>query len=388
MTHEHFDVAVIGAGPAGSAAAYRLAVAGASVLLVDRAPFPRDKPCGGGVTRRALRELPISIDAVVEDRVSLLELRLGYRDRTRFERASTEPLIAMVRRSRLDAFLAAHAAEAGAAFRDGVRASVLEVGEHCARLEVGGRRVEAAALLAADGANGTTRRALGLGEPREHAVALEGTLPYGPVSRERYAGRAVVELGTVPGGYAWVVPKEDHVNVGVGGWEGEGPRLREQLARLCAAHRFPAELRDVRGYRLPMRMPAAPVARGPALLVGDAAGLVDPLTGDGMYEAFLSARLAAEAVLELLAGATRGLEPYGAALSRELDSLHATARRTRLALSRFPRLTFAIARTRLSWPVAEAFLAGDLRRESDTHGLACVPLALIATIARAAGSTS
>lgn len=383
--HERFDVVVIGAGPAGSATAYRLAAAGGSVLLADRALFPRDKPCGGGLTRRALRELPVPIEPVVEDRVSRLELRLAYRDRTRFERASTEPLIAMTRRSRLDAFLAAHAAEAGADFRDGVRVSVLKVGERCVWLEVGGRRVEAAAFVAADGANGTARRALGLGEPRDHAVALEGTLPYGLVPRERYAGRAIVELGTVPGGYGWVVPKEDHINVGIGGWEREGPRLRERLARLCAAHGFPAELRDVRGHRLPMRMPGAPLARGRVLLVGDAAGLVDPLTGDGMYGAFLSARLAAEATLDLLAGRTRDLEPYGAALSRELDPLHATALRARLAFDGFPRIAFTIARTRISWRVAEAFLTGDLRQASGARGLARVPLALLAAAARVPG---
>lgn len=177
--HERFDVVVIGAGPAGSATAYRVAAAGGSVLLADRAPFPRDKPCGGGLTRRALHELPVAIDSVVEDRVSRLELRLAYRDRTRFERASTGTLAAMTRRSRLDAFLAAQAAEAGANFRDGVRVSVLEVGDRRVWLDVGGRRVEAAALVAADGANGAARRALGLGEPRRHAVALEGTLPYG-----------------------------------------------------------------------------------------------------------------------------------------------------------------------------------------------------------------
>lgn len=150
------------------------------------------------------------------------------------------------------------------------------------------------------------------------------------------------------GGYGWVVPKEDHINVGVGGWEREGPRLRDRLACLCAAHRFPAELRDVRGHRLPMCMPSASLARGRALLVGDAAGLVDPLTGDGIYEAFLSP-LAAEATLELLAGRTRGLEPYGAALSRELDPLHSTARRARLALDRTDRS-----------PRSERLRAGDL----------------------------
>src|ERR671937_2582419 len=96
----NFDVAVIGAGPGGSTAAYRLAAAGSSVLLVDKARFPRDKPCGGGVTLRAARLLPFSIDPVVEDVVHRFELRLGYR--SGFERTSSEPLCLMTQRRRLD----------------------------------------------------------------------------------------------------------------------------------------------------------------------------------------------------------------------------------------------------------------------------------------------
>jgi flavin-dependent dehydrogenase len=93
-----FDVAVVGAGPAGSTAAYRLAAAGARVLLVDKAIFPRDKPCGGGVTGRAARLLPFSIEPVVEDRVDRLECRLGYR--RPFERKARKPLALMTQRSR------------------------------------------------------------------------------------------------------------------------------------------------------------------------------------------------------------------------------------------------------------------------------------------------
>src|SRR5438477_2277057 len=90
---ERFDVIVVGAGPAGSTAAYRLATAGASVLLVDKARFPRDKPCGGGLTVRALKELPVEVDPVVEVEIDRFEF--GFRSRARFERASREPLVVM-----------------------------------------------------------------------------------------------------------------------------------------------------------------------------------------------------------------------------------------------------------------------------------------------------
>ena len=115
---------MVGAGPAGSAAAIRLAAAGASVLLLDRARFPRDKPCGGGLTGRALRLLPFAVDPVVEDATDTFELRLRYG--RRFERRTREPLALMTQRRRLDEFLAGRAADAGADFRDGVRVDAVE----------------------------------------------------------------------------------------------------------------------------------------------------------------------------------------------------------------------------------------------------------------------
>src|SRR5687767_10139281 len=118
---ERFDALIVGAGPAGSTAAYRLSRDGASVLLADRARFPRDKPCGGGLTYRAVRELPVAIDPVVEDSVDRFEL--GFRYRRRFERAGREPLCLMTQRRRLDAHLAEQAAAVGAAFRDGTKVS-------------------------------------------------------------------------------------------------------------------------------------------------------------------------------------------------------------------------------------------------------------------------
>src|SRR3979409_2592194 len=116
---EAYDVAIIGGGPAGSTAAYRLARAGANVLLVDRATFPRDKPCGGGVTGRAARLLPFSIEPVVEDVVDRLECRLHYG--SRFQRTANAPLALMTQRKRLDHFLLEQAVAVGADVRDGVK---------------------------------------------------------------------------------------------------------------------------------------------------------------------------------------------------------------------------------------------------------------------------
>ncbi len=191
------------------------------------------------------------------------------------------------------------------------------------RFAIGGSPVEADVVVGADGANGTSARALGLGAGIVHGVALEGNVPYASLRRDRYRRRAIVELADIPGGYGWVFPKGDHVNVGVGAWQDEGPRLREHLARTCEAHgvRFEA-LEHLRGHRLPLRPPGVMIASERALLVGDAAGLIDPVSGDGMYECFVSAALAAAAIDDLLAGRSASLVPYGAAVDAALGPLH------------------------------------------------------------------
>jgi geranylgeranyl reductase family protein len=364
---KRFDVLVVGGGPAGSTTAWRLADAGASVLLVDKARFPRDKPCGGGVTARAARACPVDVSPVVEEEVDLVELRFRYRDSV--VRSAAKPVIRMTQRRRLDAFLLDAAREKGVEVREG---ETVDVASAPADFVVG-----------ADGANGTTARAFGLGADIVHGVAYEGNVPYARVGRERYARRAVVELGEIPGGYGWVFAKGDHVNVGVGAWQSEGPRIREHLARVCEAHGLdPSELESLRGHRLPLRRPGTAIASERALLVGDAAGLIDPVSGDGMYECFVSSRLAADTILDVLAGRASTLEPYGAAVDAALAPLHRASWRLKVALDRWPRATWRVARTQLLWRTVEKLLLGELGAPSEQHGLARVPLRALDVLGR------
>ena len=370
-----YDAIVVGAGPSGSTCAYRLASAGASVLLLDKARFPRDKPCGGGVTIRALEQLPFGIDPVVEGVVDRFELRLGHR--RGFSRRAHAPLALMTQRRRLDAYLLENAVAAGAELREGVRVSEVRedgVGADTAQVVIG-----------ADGANGVTARSLGMRTDREHGVALEGNLANEHIDVERYARRLLLEFGTVPGGYGWVFPKGDHVNFGVGGWEDEGPRLREHLARLCEAHGVDtAALTEVRGHRLPLRHQGSALASGRVALVGDAAGLVDPLSGDGLYEAFLSSRLAAAHALAILAGEQEGFDAYAQQLEQRLAALARASWGAKRALDRFPRLTFTVARSPYLWDLVVRMMRGEIGAPRDATGPVTISLRVLRRLARAA----
>jgi geranylgeranyl reductase family protein len=372
---ERFDVVVAGAGPAGSATAIHLARAGARTLLVDRARFPRDKPCGGGLTGRALKQAPCPVDPVVKHVVDRFELRLGFG--RGFTRRYRRPLVLMTQRRRLDAFLVEQAAAAGAEFRDGSK--VEDVSANGAGLEVriAGETVRAGAVVGADGANGVVARRLGLGEGIVPGVALEGNVPWSAVERGRYEGRAVFHIGLVPGGYGWVFPKGEHANIGVGGWEREGPKLREHLARLAAVHGTRlGDLTDLRGHRLPARRVGSRAASGRVLLVGDAAGLVDPLSGDGIYEAFVSGRLAAEAIV---AGR---LDEYEQRLADALDHHARASWRAKYALDDHPRASYWVARLPPVFRVVAGLLAGELGHPGEARGLARPPLRLLARLAR------
>jgi flavin-dependent dehydrogenase len=320
-----------------------------------------------------VRQLPFSVEPVVEDRITRARCRLRYGPV--IERESAQVLCLMTQRRLLDAFLVEQAAEAGADFRDGVRVTV----ESDTRIRVDGEPVRVDAVIGADGANGVTARALGLGGSIVNGVALEGNLPYEELARDGWRGMLVLELATVPGGYGWIFPKGDHVNVGVGGWGEEGPRLRQHLRLLCEHYGIDlSRLTELRGHRLPMRRPQTVLARGRALLVGDAAGVLDPVSGDGIYEAFVTSRLAAEHVL---AG---DLGSYDAAVRHELDPLSSAGWGAKKALDRFPRAVFTIMRLPVTWRVLEKLMLGEVAHPGEARGAGRTAMKVIQALAHAA----
>ena len=143
-----YDVAIVGAGPSGSTTAYHLAKAGARVALIDRADFPREKPCGGGVTTRAFERAPIDLSPMVEHVITKVRFSYklgGFFDYEYRPKGSSQPatLVYMTQRHRLDEYIMSQAREAGAGFHGGSPVRSVELGHNGVHVEVEGQSFDA-----------------------------------------------------------------------------------------------------------------------------------------------------------------------------------------------------------------------------------------------------
>jgi geranylgeranyl reductase family protein len=357
---DRYDAIVLGAGPAGSTAARLMARSGARVLLVDKAKFPRDKPCGGGVTFRADEANDLDLSPVTEREI--YGVRVSAAMGRRFDRTSPTLLARMTQRSKLDHFLAQQAACAGADFRDGLPVGAIEIEDGGVRVRANGDTYQARVLVGADGVNGSSARALGLAPTNEHAVALEANYPANAQEMERWQRFIALDLGGIPGGYAWVFPKGDHLNVGVGGWKSVGPDLRRLLTKFCRYYGFDeSRLFAHRGYQLPLRSDDQPIVRGAAMLVGDAAALVDPLSGEGIWAAFVSSRLAAVEAQRYLSGEVGDLGGYQRALDAEMREEILASRRLMAIFQRLPAFSVLMLKYNGTfWRYLTEIIRGDI----------------------------
>ena len=374
------DVIVVGAGPAGSTAAREIASRGGSVLLLDRARFPRDKPCGGGVTVRCADLLPFSIDPVVEDVVT--HARLRVRDGREVERDAGGAITYMTQRRRLDAFLVEQAQQRGVEFRDGqIVTAVQRLADGTFEVQASDERHAARVVIGADGANGVVGNRLGYASIPDGAAALEGNVPFPDGVPARFRGRVVLNFGYVPGGYAWIFPKGDHVNVGVGGWKhAAGPRLRASLRHLCRLYGLdPERVEGLRGHTLPMAQPGMTIAALGSAVIGDAAGLVDPLSGEGIYAALASGMAVAPAVADYLAGATSDLAGYQATMEREvLPEIRASAALLEIFQAAPEPFIWLMQHSGAFWNGACRLIRGEVSYEGLTYILGAPMHALLA----------
>ena len=320
------DVIVVGAGPAGSTTARECAEKGMSVLLLDRAAFPRDKPCGGGVTARASDLLPFDISPVVER--SIRGVRFNFRQQESVTRYSDRDLVYLTQRRNLDTFLVERALDKGITLRERARVHRVSQGRGHVTVHTSDGRFQGRALVAADGSNGQTAQLAGIRTSFRHQVAIEGNIHLPKGVPTEWTDAIGFHFGWLKGGYGWIFPKGDHLNIGVGGWKYNGPNLRESLGRLARFYGYdPKNIEHIKGHHLSLRQSDSPLEHRRVLLVGDAAGLLDPFASEGIYSAFSSGMAAAPHLEEFVAGDTHDLSGYRREIERGLASDIAASQR-------------------------------------------------------------
>ena len=289
---------VVGAGPAGTSAAYVLAKLGVRVALLEKASMPRYKPCGAGLVPRAIRSLPFDVSEVVEHQC--YEAELNFADvGMGFTVRRESPIVTMTMRENLDHLLFQKAAEAGAEVRDNCRVEGVESRKDWVEMLTPRGKVQGRFVIACDGALGLVARMAGWKETRRLIPVLEWEVFVSDAQFERFSGKARFDFGYFPSGYGWIFPKRDHLSIGLGGKKRVPGGLRRTLERYIRESAIDQiEKIERHGYVIPWSPRTDDLMKGRVLLAGDAAGFVDPVTAEGITFAIRSGQSAGRAVVE------------------------------------------------------------------------------------------
>jgi geranylgeranyl reductase family protein len=331
-----WDVVVVGGGPAGASAARTAARAGARTLLLEREQLPRYKRCGGGLiglSQAAVAAAGVDVAPLSRDVVGRITFTSrGGHGYTR----EAAPFLPMVARSELDAALVQAAEDAGARVRTGAGvAGYAQDDDDGVLLTTSDGQVRARTVIGADGSG--SRAAAHVGVACEQVdLGMEAEIPT-PAGSD-WDGHVLLDWGPVPGSYGWVFPKGDRLTVGVIGCRTSGAAVREHFRAFVASLGLDlADGEHVGGHLTRVRAPTSPLRRGRVLVAGDAAGLLEPWTREGISFALRSGALAG-------AAACADVTSYERDVARELGAEMAAGRRALTAFTRHPRAVHEVLR--------------------------------------------
>lgn len=309
----NYDVIVVGAGPAGSTAAKNLAEKGIKVLLLDKAKFPRDKPCGGGLPTRVQKRFPY-IEPFI-DSVSYGTTMYSSSLRYKCDLLREKPFVDMVLRKDFDYGLLSLAQKAGATFLGGK--SVIDVVVQKEKVSVmleDGQTIETQMVIGSDGMHSVVAEKTNLSKKLE--VICISLMQEQPLTSKQLTAfftkkRLIYLFIKAHGiaGYAWVFPKKNTVNIGIGEFQSAVSKARPKIPLKETYEKFISTLKEkkllpadfpvenLKGATLPI-FPLENTCGDRVMLCGDAAGFINPITGEGIYYAMVSGKIAADVIAE------------------------------------------------------------------------------------------
>jgi geranylgeranyl reductase family protein len=358
IVEAQWDVAVVGGGPGGLSAAHAAASAGARTIVLERAEHPRYKTCGGGLIGTSLGVAGPRITVPARDTVSAITFTdNGNRAFTR--QSAQRPVLTMVRRDDFDYAWYRAALNAGAHVRQHAQVRAIEQRAGTATVALAdGERITARFVIGADGSAAVTSRHVGVTFDQQD-LGLEVEVAATETDLAAYRGRVLLDWGPVPGSYGWVFPKDGELTVGVIMEKGRGAATRTYLADLLARLGL-AQRRVLRssGHLTRCRSAQAPLRKGRVLVVGDAAGLLEPWTREGISYALRSGMWAGQVAAR--ADAPEQLTGYDQLVERELVPEMVAGRRLLQLFARRRALVHTAMATPIGWRAFESFCRGEL----------------------------
>ncbi|MDM8001017.1 MAG: geranylgeranyl reductase family protein, partial [Dehalococcoidia bacterium] len=362
MTHpasHSRDVIVVGAGPAGATLAYELSSKGIDVFILEKERLPRYKACAGGITVKTARLLGFDFASLTRDTVH--GARVVYGGKWSFTRYYPKPLIYTVMRDEFDQSLVQRARGAGAKLAENERVRHIRDTGQGIQVETENNAFTAQVVAGADGARSVVAASAGLMQKVDLGIGLEAEISVPGQRLVQWEGLMGLDLGHVRGGYGWIFPKGDHLSVGVGSPLHRARQLKSGYRAVLKSHGLSsgAAIR-IRSHWLPVRRKGTAIQSGRCLLLGDAAGLVDPVTGEGIYNAIRSARAAAPVIVSYLKGGSPDLKEYETVVDREITPELRAARALARGFAWFPGFVFdAVENSERLWNACCRLLRGE-----------------------------
>ncbi len=344
-----YDAIIVGAGPAGCSCAHELLKENKKVLIIDKANFPRHKPCAGGITMKALKELPINIDHLIQH--SSQKMMFRFDDNKKIELQNNTGSCVMVIREDFDNYYFNETIKMGADFKKIEKITSIQSLKDKVLINFDGEEYEALYLIGADGVNSTVRKLSSKLKFKNPVFAYEGLID------KNHNNEEVTEFIFNKHGYAWIFPKKDHLNVGIGNLidKGDGQKLKKLDLYNFVQKRFgTAELKNITGFPIGTEGLNHQTENNNIFLVGDAAGLAETLLGEGIYNAIISGKYAAKSIIRDSSDAKRYYNIFLKQLTKELKLYNKGAK----ILYGYPRISYFMMRLGLGKKFMDGYSEG------------------------------